>query len=130
MSRTNNKGDISEVAIMLDLIDKGYKVSIPYGHDCIYDLIVDRGNKLEKIQVKTATKDKNGLRIRCRYRVGNIKSAKYTKEDIDWIAAYDLSSKSCHYIPAEKLGDGRVTISLRTSGKWKNCLQANDFLEF
>lgn len=46
-------GNIGEILAIAYLVKKGYYVSIPYGDNARYDLIVDDGIKLHRIQVKT-----------------------------------------------------------------------------
>ena len=38
---TKQKGNITEIQCLLAFISQGYKVSIPYGEDCRYDLVLD-----------------------------------------------------------------------------------------
>lgn len=47
------RGEISEAKAIAALLEKGYSVSTPFGNNQRYDVIVDDGNKLSKVQVKT-----------------------------------------------------------------------------
>ena len=51
---TKDKGIITEIKIIEWFVSNGYIVSLPYGDNAIYDLIVDDGNKLIRIQCKTS----------------------------------------------------------------------------
>lgn len=53
---TRQQGDIGVAAAILEFQRKGYAVSIPIGEGLKYDLIVDDGERLQKVQVKTTTK--------------------------------------------------------------------------
>jgi hypothetical protein len=45
---------------------------------------------------------------------GKVRATKmYTAELIDWLAVWDASVDRCFYIPAEQLGSGMSTFSLR-----------------
>lgn len=131
------KGDVAELAVALDLRRRGYKVAIPFGEDCDYDLVLDRGDSLERIQVKYATSDGAVIPVRCRSHSltsGKVKSTKYyTAETIDWLAIYEPTSDCCYYLPAEILGDGRAELRLRLTPARNNQLlgirMAADFLE-
>jgi hypothetical protein len=46
------KGDLAELKVAADLLERGCKVSLPFGEDCDYDLIADAGVVLHRIQVK------------------------------------------------------------------------------
>ena len=52
MAPTKTKGDVAELMVAADLVNKGYKIAIPYGEDCDFDLIVIREERLERVQVK------------------------------------------------------------------------------
>jgi hypothetical protein len=109
------KGDLAELAVATDLIRRGYKVALPYGED--WDLIVERGGKLERVQVKCTASDGAIIEIRCISQSltnGKVRAIKrYTAETVDWIAVYDRTSECCYYVPATELGGGRRSITLR-----------------
>lgn len=47
------KGDTAEVILLAELVMRGYSVSIPIGHDNLYDIVVEgRSGRLYKVQVK------------------------------------------------------------------------------
>ena len=41
MASLKQKGDLAELKIAVDLIDRGCQLSIPFGEDSSYDLIAD-----------------------------------------------------------------------------------------
>ena len=41
MASLKRKGDLAELKVAADLIDRGCRISIPFGEDCDYDLIAD-----------------------------------------------------------------------------------------
>jgi hypothetical protein len=55
---TKHRGDESESKIIHEFVSDGYSVSIPFGDNDKYDLIVDSGENLYRIQCKTAWKNK------------------------------------------------------------------------
>ncbi len=117
MASLKRKGDLAELKVAADLIDRGCHVAIPFGEDCDYDLIADKDGKLHRIQIKYTESDGRTIVIRCRSHSltnGKVRQVKqYTAETIDWIAVYDRTSDRCYYCSAEELGDGRSLISLR-----------------
>ena len=46
-------GDQTEAHILATLVDCGYSVSVPFGDNDKYDMIVDDGERLHRIQCKT-----------------------------------------------------------------------------
>lgn len=51
---TKQTGSHAEQAVILQLLKRGWHVSIPVGNYLAYDLICDNGKSLLKIQVKCA----------------------------------------------------------------------------
>jgi PD-(D/E)XK endonuclease len=50
---TTSKGAISELIVAAELARRGYRVSLPLTRGAPYDLIVDTGTALKRVQVKT-----------------------------------------------------------------------------
>ena len=115
--------------VMADVSRRGYRVSLPHGHDSPYDMVVDRGTSLARVQVKHGARFKGSVVVKC-------KSArrKYTASMVDWIAVYDGVTGRCFYVPSSMLGQGRSTISLRVEPTKNNqadgVLWADQFTEF
>ena len=105
-------GDIGEAIVIAEAIKKGYTVSIPFGDNKKYDLIIERNGKLEKIQVKYHSGNGIFIRVDCCYNKG-YKPKKYTGKDIDAIIVYDAYTKKCYYISSEYFIEGRNGIELR-----------------
>ncbi|MEA2346493.1 MAG: hypothetical protein QOG62_280 [Thermoleophilaceae bacterium] len=116
------KGDMAELLVAADLRRRGHRISIPFGEECDYDLIVDRKvtGTLERVQVKLARARPGVLLVQCRSHSltnGKVKATKYyTSETIEWIAAVDWRTRRCFYIPAGELGSGRDGLTLRLEG--------------
>tara|TARA_R110002020_G_scaffold111306_3_gene256927 strand:- start:3249 stop:3686 length:438 start_codon:yes stop_codon:yes gene_type:complete len=79
-------GSVAELAVAAKLVSLGYSVSIPF--NCTpYDLIADKGGKLSKVQVKTATLSKYGS-YRCSLTHGYSRKKKYLQGDCDVIVLF------------------------------------------
>jgi hypothetical protein len=111
------KGDLAELMVAADLRGRGYRLAIPYGEECDYDLVIERDGKLERVQVKHVESDGAVILVSCRSHSltnGRIRKTKhYTAATIDWLAVYDRTTDRCYYIPARELGVGRRELSLR-----------------
>lgn len=61
MSTENSKtrGDATEITIIHELITSGYMVSVPFGDNDPYDLVVDADGEFFRVQCKTGWKTKN-----------------------------------------------------------------------
>jgi hypothetical protein len=136
MAPLKAKGDLAELKVATDLLQRGHKVALPYGEDWDYDLILCRGEGLERVQVKYTESDGRIITVRCRSHSltnGKVRSVKhYTARTVDWIAVYDRTTERCYYVPAAELGDGRTTLHLRIAPTLNNQRQgirpAEDYL--
>ncbi len=61
MARGNLKGTgyILELELALECMKRGAEVSLPIGDNAHYDLLVDNGKKILKVQVKSSSIDQN-----------------------------------------------------------------------
>jgi hypothetical protein len=111
------RGDLAELKVAVDLLERGYKIAIPYGEDCDFDLVLIRGHQLERVQVKHARSNGSVVCVRCRSHSltnGKVRRTKrYTAKTIDLLAVYDVTSERCYYVPASELGEGRASLYLR-----------------
>lgn len=62
MRTTQKKGDIGAARAIFKFTELGYDVSIPLTESAAYDLIVDTGTELKRVQVKYSTDGKVDLR--------------------------------------------------------------------
>ena len=138
MAPLKQKGDLAELKVATDLIDRGCRISIPFGEDCDYDLIADFNGRLHRVQVKHTRSDGRIVLVRCRSHSltnGKIRATKrYTAATVDWIAVYDCTSESCFYCPSSELGtEGRATLTLRLqparNGQRQGIRRAEDYTE-
>jgi PD-(D/E)XK endonuclease len=117
MASLKTKGDLAELKVATDLLERGYRIAIPYGEDHDFDLILCRDDHLERVQVKYTESDSTVIAVKCYSHSltnGRIRRTKqYTEASIDWLAVYDRTTNRCFYIPATELGRGRSVIHLR-----------------
>jgi hypothetical protein len=132
-----SKGDLAELTVAGDLLRRGYKIAIPYGEDCDFDLILIRDDRLERVQVKYAESNGAVICVKCfshSLTNGKIRRTKrYTAKTIDLLAVYDATTSRCYYIPATELGLGRSSIHLRLAptrnGQQQGTRPASDYLD-
>lgn len=109
MTERNTKGLKTELYCQYYFTSLGYNVSIPLGEDCKYDLIVDFGGKLIRMQTKSCREEENGI-------VFNVSSSSlkcggssikriYTKNDIDYFAT--VYREEVYMVPVELCGKSR-----------------------
>jgi Holliday junction resolvase-like predicted endonuclease len=124
MASLKTKGDLAELKVATDLLERGYRIAIPFGEDHDFDLILCRGDTLERVQVKYARSNGEVIAVKCYSHSltnGRIRQTKrYTAATIEWLAVYDATTGRCFYIPAADLGSGKSVLHLRLL-EAKNC---------
>jgi Holliday junction resolvase-like predicted endonuclease len=137
MAPLKTKGDTAEMMVAADLVKRGYRIAFPFGEDADYDLIVERDEQLERVQVKYTESRDGVVVVRCKSHSltnGKVRRTKrYTAKTIEWLAVYDRNTDCCYYVPAIELGEGRERMHLRLrpalSGRRLGINWARDYLE-
>jgi len=98
-------GDLGELAFVLAASAKGLAVAKPFGDCRRYDLIVDSGRRLLRIQVKSLYRNvvRGDYQVRCRSRC-KLNNGCYTSHEIDFMALYLARRDIWYLIPIEALG--------------------------
>ena len=114
---TKLKADIAESAVLTELLKRGFRVLRPVGDRLPYDLALDLGSRVCRIQVKAAWFDRSkGLhavdarRTKTNRRV--MLRARYENEDFDFAILYLEDSRVFYVMPAAVFNSYSSTISL------------------
>src|SRR5262245_26333852 len=115
MLTTDQKGAIAEMAIASQATKLGIEVYRPVAEGGRFDMIFVVGNDLLRVQCKSAALHENVLVVRCyscrAVRAGDRKR-RYTRAEIDAIAAYSIDLDRCFYLPIDAIAD-RHDVRLR-----------------
>jgi hypothetical protein len=108
-------GDRSTLAVMLALYDAGYEVLLPFGENTRYDLVIDDGVRLDRVQCKTGRLRKGAVRFRTTSSYAHhpnpkIRSRNYLGE-ADYFAVYCPETGGVYLIPVADLPPQRITSS-------------------
>ncbi len=129
MHATNHKGNVAELAIAAEAARLGLSVLKPLTEHEPYDLALDLGSRMLRVQCKWAGHDGDVVLIhvgRSRTsRRGYIRST-YGKDEIDALAAYCQVLDRCYLLPVEMVA-GRYAVHLRTSAARNNQRAAVNF---
>ena len=112
---TDQKGAIAETAVAHAAVKLGIDVYRPVAEGGRYDLILDLGTRLLRVQCKWAARHGAVIFVRCyscRRTANGMLYRPYTAREIDAIAAYCPETNRC-YLLAAGLIAGRNAISLR-----------------
>ena len=99
------KGNLTELQCLTAFYEEGCHVSLPYGENSRYDMIVDVNDILIRVQVKTSSSRVEGESIvfSCRSSHVNssgVKNVKYTNQEIDYFATF--WDGQCYLIPVSE----------------------------
>jgi hypothetical protein len=116
MLTSNKKGDLAVFKAMTRAVEKGYMVSIPAQH-CRYDLVLDDGVRLWRVQVKYADGSpsrSNGSVIAKLLYETRTKEASYTYSDdeVDVLVTYIPRIDRLCWFPIEVFA-GKKTLCIR-----------------
>ena len=127
-------GNIGEAKVLAKFVEMGIPVYIPFGDDEKADLIAEFNDKLNKIQVKTSIKSKNGCSIfdltsSTAHRT-NGGRRKYSNSEIDYFALYSLDRDKIYLMKAPDNPMTAITIRFEDtkSGKKIGVNYESDFL--
>lgn len=109
---TNLIGDESELKFMVAALQHGLGVAKPYSGSIPYDVIIDNGRTLHRVQIK-ATSREDGTKRAGRYSLTvRFGTNGYSLKQTDFIAAHIQPIDVWYIIPVEELGPIKK-ISLR-----------------
>lgn len=121
---TKRFGSIGEAKALTWFVENGIPVSIPFGDNEKYDLVIEIHGKLLKVQVKSSAQVAFGrlvFNLRS-VRYNNKGSHIYTKSEIDLFVLYHEHTNQLYCITPEECAG--TAIMLRLPGDLKN-LQTN-----
>jgi hypothetical protein len=123
------KGAIAEAAITLAAIELGLVVWRPVIEGRRYDLVIDSGTELLRVQCKWAPR-KGAVIVAhlgtCRHTPHGYVRSTYTAEEVDGFGLYCHELKRCFYVPIEKVA-GRTHMHLRLAPAVNNQEAAINF---
>jgi hypothetical protein len=102
--RSKELGDLGELAFVLAASAMGLPVAKPFGDCRRYDLIVDSGRRMLRIQVKSVFKrrENGNYQVKCCSHAGP-GSIIYTSREIDFMAIYLAAIDIWYLIPVAAL---------------------------
>lgn len=130
---TKQTGDIAEATILSEFVKLGCSVSIPFGENQKYDLIVDINGELLKVQCKSAWLEKDGevLKFNVSSHYYNHSENKYVFSDykgkIDLFAVYLPDNGKVYLVPESEVGKKDCTLRILPPKQNKKFNIAEDF---
>lgn len=118
----NHKGNVAELAIAKEAAALGLSVLKPLTEHGRYDLAVDLGSRIVRVQCKWANHDGTVIRVhvgKSRTGRGGYIRSTYGKDEIDALAVYCQALDRCYLLPVEMVAERHV-VHLRTSAARNN----------
>jgi hypothetical protein len=115
MSESTIKGAIAEAAITAAAVELGFVVLRPVVEGRRYDVVIDTGPELLRIQCKWAQRKGSVISVylsTCRHTPSGYVRSTYCPDEGDGIAVYCHELKRCFYLPIEAVA-GRTGFNLR-----------------
>lgn len=98
-------GDRTTLAVMLALEEAGYAFLIPFGENTRYDLAIDEGSRLARVQCKTGRLRQGAVRFRACSSYAHHSNPRAPYRDylgqIDYFAVYCPETEGVYLIPIE-----------------------------
>jgi hypothetical protein len=99
---TKRTGELSEAALLLKAESLGFHVSRPWGDSERYDLILDTGSRLWRVQLKcTEALHARGYNIQPSYAIYGQGKAVYTADQIDVLVAHIVPKDTWYVLPVD-----------------------------
>jgi hypothetical protein len=108
---SKRRGELAELAFLFKAASLGFTVAKPYGDSDRYDFILDTGQRLYRVQVKSASRLSQGAYFLTTQRCCNGVGIPYTSDEIDFLAGYVFPEDAWVVIPVEAL-EGRKSIHI------------------
>ncbi|MCK9482348.1 MAG: group I intron-associated PD-(D/E)XK endonuclease [Bacteroidia bacterium] len=106
-------GMIGEAEVIAEFVKNQIPIYLPFGDNERCDLIAEFNGKLNKIQIKTSEKTSNGtITFELSSRRNNLTSSKkvrYSEEEIDYFALYNLERDSIYLIKIQDAPKETIT---------------------
>jgi hypothetical protein len=112
---TKRIGDLSEAAVIAAFTKLGFHVSVPFGENHRYDLVVDDGEKLSRVQVKTGRVRNGVIMFNCCSTHGHRRTAMKTRPytgQIELLAMYCPDNEKVYVIPEPELCRSKIQLRL------------------
>jgi hypothetical protein len=115
-------GNKSEGVVLSAYLNAGFNIGLPFGTGASYDLVVDNGSRLFKIQVKTAWVN-NGCVVyksERRHPGRSLTRRAYVDGEVDYFAVYCPTTENIYAVPAGNHGvQGRLRLNPVRNGQSK-----------
>jgi hypothetical protein len=117
---TKAVGELSEGIVLAELLKLGFSASLPFGNNQRYDLLVDDGSNIWKVQVKTGRLRSGGVYFNTA-SLNAFTSVRTTYAgQIDVFCVYCPDTQSVYVVPVGEVGASNMKLRIDPVGKQGN----------
>ena len=128
--QTSGKGNVSELKVLTAYSAAGFVVAVPFGGGAPYDLIVDLGHRVLKIQVKTGRLRNGCVLFPTQRFVGHrgTQRRRYGDNEFDLFAVFCPDNNEIYVVPMLKeLTEGRLRVCDTRNNQKQKVRWASEF---
>jgi hypothetical protein len=107
MEHPKDVGDRTTLAVMLALTEAGFDVLVPFSENVRYDLVIDDGKKLARIQCKTGRLSKGAVIFRTAssyyHHPHPRMPSKHYHREVDFFGVYCRQTAGVYLVPIDQL---------------------------
>lgn len=107
-------GERTEGVILGELVRRGYKVLLPFGHNQRYDLVIDRGSSFIRVQCKTGRLTKGAVRFHSQSITTNTKGSQFRSYggDADLFVVFCPQNGKTYAVPVDTVPESEVALRI------------------
>jgi hypothetical protein len=109
---TRSIGNLTEAKILAALVKAGYLVSYPFGDGHKYDLVIDDGKQLSRVQCKTGRVRGGVLKFNGCSMPGNGAKRQGYRGVADFFAVLNPEDEQVYLVPVNEVGENDVSLRL------------------
>ncbi len=113
-STSKRQGELSELAFVYKAASLGFIVAKPYGDNERYDFVVDSGQRLWRVQVKSTSYLHSGSYRVLALRHWRGQTVTYQPSEVDFLVAHVIPEEAWFVLPIRAIGD-RLILTLGPS---------------
>ncbi|MBA3321569.1 MAG: hypothetical protein H0T45_09045 [Pyrinomonadaceae bacterium] len=127
---TRERGTLTESKILAAFVEAGYLVSLPFGDGHKYDLIIDDGRRVQRVQCKTGRVRHGSLHFNACSFSGNAGTRRDYKDSAEVFAVLNVETGDVYVIPVKEVGHTVACLRLHPtlSGQNKGIRWAKNYL--
>ncbi len=109
------KGETTEAIIISEMMKRGFDVSVPFGENTRYDLVLDKGKELKRVQCKTGRLKGDVVKFNTASTTSNYTETveKDYSEQVDLFIVSCYENDGLYQIPIEEIPNSEMKLRIQ-----------------